>query len=55
MAQTKPDYEKNAYNIPSDISQDFTGLIPAGKGKEEDLEMYSEIFPFYEKIPTTKR
>lgn len=46
------------FNIPSDMdylhassSQEFTGLIPAGTGKEEELEAYSEIFPFYEKIP----
>lgn len=49
------------FNIPADIdylhassSQEFTGLVPAGKGTEEELEQYSDIFPFYEKIPNLK-
>lgn len=32
-------------------SQEFTGLIPAGQADEDELEVYDEIFPFYEKIP----
>ena len=58
---THPKKTKDAFNIPADMdyvhassNQEFTGLVPAGKGKEEELEQYSEIFPFYEKIPEVK-
>jgi len=32
-------------------NQEFTGLVPAGPADEEELDAYSEIFPFYQKIP----
>ena len=50
--------KKDKYNIPENMdylsaisSQEFTGLVPSGKGKPKELEDYAELFPFYEKIP----